>query len=411
MVKQPHALAAALVMVVSGSMHLAAESRTSVDLSSVLGVTRISGEAVASALTTGKLDISAASNPNVRGELQLRATIGNAAAGSGAAVTVPRAYLKVRLPWFRFMIGKSRVSFGRGFFFDAGDVIFGGAGLAVTDLSASVLRDDTTWLLETYLPLGNFSYLEGVLLPYLGAGGVFGSPASTSLATDLTQVLTPVNWRNLSGGGRAVFRLAGVDMEAGYLFSGTSGVHLPYLAAAGSLGVDWYLAASATVPVSEADWPNLGERLAFSAGLFHLFRLSGDASIAGRIEGLVLPGGSWERASGGITPSTLPAVVVSGGTAAWPSASTVTSTFTSRYGLYLFPELDYSPSQALSLQLRSIVSPIDASATLIAGTGWNVYQGLTLSGYLYAMLGADDATFGWNQPGGIGAAVGAELIF
>ena len=93
-------------------------------------------------------------NPIVRSELQLEET-----AGDGAVVTVPRASIKVRLPWFRFMIGKSRVSFGRGFFFDAGDVIFGGAGLLVSDFSASVLRDDTTWLLEAYVPLGQLSYL------------------------------------------------------------------------------------------------------------------------------------------------------------------------------------------------------------------------------------------------------------
>ena len=134
-------------------------------------------------------------------------------------------------------------------------------------------------------------------------------------------------------------------------------------------------------------------------------------TLAGRLEALVLPGGAWSRAPGGLAPISLPAPSASGPGYLRPDAAAVDATFASRYGLYLFPELDYAPTPTVALQLRSIVSPVDASATLIAGASWNVYQGLTLHAYLYGMAGADDATYGWNQPGGIGGALGAELVF
>lgn len=399
-------IAAGVLLLLGCAGALSAESVTRVTLTSAASVSRANGEAIVGALTTGKLDVSAQANRNVRAELELDATV-----GEGSALTVPRAFVKVRLPWFRLMIGKTRVSFGRGFFLDAGDVIFGGGGLAVADFSAAVLRDDTTWLTELYLPLGDFSYLEGVLMPHLPPAGVFGSPAPTALVQDLSQLIVPVDWRLLSGGGRLAFRAGGTDLECGYLFSGRGGVHLPYLSAAGSLGLDWYAAASATIPASAPDWLHTADRLALSGGLFHLFDLRRGAALSGRLEFLLLPGGRWRPAPGGLTPVPLPPSEVIGQRVERASPAEVTATFASRYGLYLFPEVDYSPSESVHLLLRALVSPVDRSASLIGGAGWNVYQGLTLSGYLFSMAGADTATFGWNQPGGLGVAIGAEMIF
>lgn len=41
------------------------------------------------------------------------------------AIEVPRAYVKLRFPWMRVTLGKTRLSWGQGLPFNAGDLIFG----------------------------------------------------------------------------------------------------------------------------------------------------------------------------------------------------------------------------------------------------------------------------------------------
>ncbi len=381
-----------------------AETVTAVTLDSSVAVFRSNDEAAATALTKGSLDVHATGNRNVRAMLRMDATVGD-----GLYFNVSRAYTTVRLPWFRFMVGKNRVSFGHGFLFDAGDVIFGGLSMGAVDLSASVLRDDTTWLAEFYLPLGSFSYAEAVFLPYLGPAGVFSSQSSGSVVQDVRLLALPVGGDTLSAGGRLAGRLGNVDMEAGYLYNGSGGLHVPYVSAAGNLGVNWYASVSATIPAADADWAHAGDRVAATAGFFSVLRPARETTLSIRFEAAVIPAGHWTEVASGITP--LSSTTASTSAASWPAAAEVNASFTSRYGVYLFPEVDLAPSKNLTLQLRSLVSPIDLSATIIGGAAWTVYQGLTLQGFLFVMAGDSTDTYGWGRTGGVGLLLGTQFVY
>jgi hypothetical protein len=59
----------------------------------------------------------------------------------------------------------------------------------------------------------------------------------------------------------------------------------------------------------------------------------------------------------------------------------------------LYPEISYSIEGGPQFIVRSIISPVDASAVLMGGVQWNILQGLTLQAYLTANLGDEDDMF------------------
>jgi hypothetical protein len=366
-----------------------AEAAASVRITGYAMLARAGDEALLLALLRTRLDLRSEGNPNVRGEMQLDGWIGD-----GAALDIPRAYVKVRLPGVRLTLGKSRLSWGQGYVFNAGDVIFGSLDPIASDLSASELRDETAWLAALYVPLGAFSYLEGALLPY--------GPASLGLVTDMSALVAPVAPWQLAGGLRGVFKIGSAQLEAGYYASGREGEHRPYLALQGHLLVDYQLAAALHVPLVEPHWQNAAEWLALSAGLFHLSSFPGGRSLTARLEAAVRPAGLWGEATG--------AAALAVGTPGAPS-----------YGIFLYSELDYGLSDTLLLQLRALISPVDGSALALAGPSWGVYQGLTLFAYASVMLGDSDDLYRWNQdpvassPGlplpSLALTLGAEYIY
>jgi hypothetical protein len=298
----------------------------------------------------------------------------------------------VRLPGVRLTLGKTRLSWGQGFVFNAGDVIFGSLDPIASDLSASELHDETAWLAALYVPMGSFSFLEGAVLPY--------GPAPVGLVTSLQALLAPIDAWKLAGGLRGVFKLGNAQLEAGYYASGREGEHRPYLALQGHLLVDYQLAAALHVPLAP-QWQEAAQWLALSAGLFHLVQFSGGRSLTARLEAAVRPAGQWQEAAG--------ASALAVGTPGAPA-----------YGLYLYPELAYALSATLALQLRALISPVDGSALALAGTSWGVYQGLTLFAYGTVMLGDPDDLYSW-QPSyatspelllpSLALTVGAEYIY
>jgi hypothetical protein len=387
----PAALAAllAVLLLPASPVPAGADTAASVEITGYGMLARAGGEALLAALLKARLSLRSEGNPNVRGELMLDGWIGD-----GAALDIPRAYIKVRLPGLRLTLGKTRLSWGQGFVFNAGDVIFGSLDPIASDLSAEELRDETAWLAALYVPLGSFSFLEGVLLPY--------GPASVGLAADLAAVLAPVAAEQLAGGVRGVFKLGSAQLEAGYYASGREGEHRPYLALQGHLLVDYQLAAALHVPLAEPPRREASQWLVLSAGLFHLALLPGGRSIAARLEAAVHPAGLWQEAAG--------TAALAVGTPGAP-----------RYGLYLYPELVFGLSDTLALQLRALISPVDGSALALAGPSWGVYQGLTLFAYVSAMLGDADDLYRWDAdpsaapPGmalpSLALILGAEYIY
>jgi len=87
-------LLAALALLAAFTLPAAAEVGSSVTLSGYATLARLGEEAVVSALLHSRLDLQSRGNENVRGQLQLDGWV-----GEEAALDVPRAWLRVRLPW------------------------------------------------------------------------------------------------------------------------------------------------------------------------------------------------------------------------------------------------------------------------------------------------------------------------
>ncbi len=383
--RQPRGVAlavflAAAVFAALAALPAASEVQTSVTVSGYAALVRAGDEAALAALAKTRLDLQSRGNANVRGFLQLDGWIAD-----GVVLGVPRAYLKVRFPWFRLTLGKSRLSWGEGFVFNAGDVIFGSLSPLSGDLTAASLREETAWLGAVYVPLGAFSFLEAVVLPY-------APPLLPGLAAGLTALLSPVSARDLAGGVRAAGKLLGITAEGGYFYDGRAGEHRPYAGLHGHLLVDWSLAASLAIPDADPVPEEWVDWLALSAGLFSLLRPAPGWSLTLRLEAALRPGALWEEAAGA---AALPA--------GYPGAPV--------YGLYLFPEVAVAPTDTLSLQLRALISPVDRSALAVASLSWNVYQGFTAFTHLSAMVGDADDLYGWDRDRGIAWTLGAEFVF
>jgi hypothetical protein len=283
---------------------------------------------------------------------------------------VPRAYMKVRFPGFRMTVGKTRVSWGEGFLFNAGDVVFDGMDL-LTDLSELELRDETDWMLVPYIPLGRFSFLEGILLPHPRTED--GIPVGVEL-------------EDVDAGSRIVTKLLKHKIEAGYLYKGSTGFHRPYLSLQGNLfTLEWNLSSSLSIPLSSAETQDIREGWDFSLGFFRIVNLPSQGSLLFRLESGIRPFGEWQE---------------------HPSPTEDTS-----YGLNLYPEISYSPNDTMTLYIRSIVSPVDLSALTFTGFRWNMYQGFTMHFVLFFMAGDENDQFGWNRTGDLGFSSDLGYIF
>ena len=352
-------LALALVPV-----NLAAEVASSVTItgySALLYTGEAENHLATAALLNSSLKLDSIGNDNVKAYLQLDSWITDT-----VNFDVPRAYIKVRFPWFRLTLGKTRVSWGDGFVFNAGYVLFGSTGAISGDLFAESLRDETAWLGVVYIPMGRFSLIEVVFLPYdpLGLGD---------------------SSHPVSGGARGAFKLDRLKttVEAGYLVSGPYWEHRPYISLHGHLLVDWNLSASMAIPIDNPQWRQWDEWVGISAGVFHLINLGLNRTLSFRLEAAIRPGAEWEEASGGTD-----------------------------YGLFLFPEIAFSPTDTLSLQLRSFVSPVDLSARSMVGVSWNVYQGLDVFSYLTFMAGEwKKDTYSLDQKESVSLITGLEFVY
>jgi hypothetical protein len=361
-------VAALLAVLALAGGAVSAESSTSVELSLFTALARLEHELWGfSGIGRADVSFTAEGSRNVRAELELSGTTMSSAAGLNAVITVPRAYVRARFPAFRLTVGRTRLSWGEGAYFNAGDLLFGAAGTE-PDLMAQVLRDETAWLASAYVPLGTWSYIETVVLPQ-EPGFEAGIPP----------------FESASAGARLETKIAQIRTQTGYLYRGLTGTHSAYVSLQGHLGVDWYAAAGLSVPGSGADTDTALDSLEVSWGLLHIENLTAGGSLSFRLEGLVKPRGLWEPSG-----------------AADPAA---------RYGLTLFPEIAWSPSQFLSFQLRSVVSPIDLSALVTAGGYWKPYDGFSVLGFLSIQAGEQNDTFAPDRAGGISFVTGVRYAF
>lgn len=330
-----------------------AENSLTAELTSLAGVARSRDGILATGLTEAELTFRSEGNRNVKGEVTLDADV-----GESALVDISRAYIKARFPEFRITAGKTRLSWGEGFLFNAGDVIFGSQSTRV-DLTADELRTAGKWLASVYYPLGRFSFAEAVYLP----------PQSDPFATRIDLRLYTAgaiseppsidDGQNPSGGARIVLRPGGIKVEGGYLYAGDTELHRPYLSFQGNLGIDYHLSIATALDATAPEPEEAADELAISFGLSHLMRTGYDGTLNLRLEGLVRPEAAQR--------------------------------------LFLYPELSYSPDERRSLFYRAIVSLEDPSAVHILGASWNIYQGFELLAYGGANSGAAGETFAWSD--------------
>jgi hypothetical protein len=375
------ARAAALLLLATAAI-AAADLRTTVTIDADMSAVSHQEETLLIGSRGGaRLDLTATGNRNVRGQLSLDADLHLPVARDGAPGTDPdhlvtslgveRAFIRARLPGFRLTAGKTRLSWGRGRLFNAGDILFDQEpGFAA---GTSEYLTATDWLVAAYIPVDRLSFLEAVVLP---------PPLPTRLA-------------QTAAGARAVIRIGELTGEAGYRYGIAASEadqreHRGYLSLKGALGgVDWHLSGGTALPAHDATDPGemAQDRLYVTAGVLGFVDLGPEAGLLNlQLEAGVRPWRSWQEQPG--TPEAL-----------------------DRYGVYLFPEIGFAPADNWNLSLSGVVSPIDGSAVAAAGATWNILQGLTFSLYTSAMLGDEDDTFAWERTGSLAATLAARYVF
>lgn len=357
---------ALLFLVVFGIAPAAAEILPSVKLTLLNSLARIDEDELSfSSLGKGRVTLQSARNKNVRAQLTIDTIVADT-----IMFDISRAFIKVRFPGFRTTIGKAKVSWGEGFFYNAGDVIFGDTA-SIGDISAEELRDEARWLTSAYIPLGTYSFIEPILLvPGLNLSELMQDQDDSIPSTADT-----------SAGGRVVARVKGIKIEGGYLYRGIEQQHKPYLSFQGHLFLDWHLSSSLSIPHYSPEVSDLKQSFKISWGLFHLQSfISGDI-VSFRLEGLVKPHASWKEKDA------------------------------EEYGLMLYPEIAWSPGKTLTFLFRSIVSPIDCSALITTGMYWNIYEGLKILNFLSVQAGETTDIYGWRKPGGIAFSSGFQFIY
>ncbi|WP_422477846.1 hypothetical protein [Pleomorphochaeta sp. DL1XJH-081] len=365
-----------LLFLLLGSAGTFAATDTIVDMNifHVMGLLDDGEELSPSYMMGSQLGISFKSpnSSNVRGDVAISMVDSYSGTSWDPQFSIDRAYLRVRFPKFRITAGKTRIGWGDGAMFNAADLLFGSTNTDVT-LTDKELRTATRWLTSATYPLGPFSFLEALVI----------APEGPDFAL-----------RNTSFGGRYYTTISSTKVEIGGAYradtsttNDTGRVLSPYIALQGNFGPDWYVASSVNVayPTEEiAD--ELEDSWIISGGLLHIMNVGWQSTLSFRLEALVRPFGDWE------------------------------TSVEKNYGMYLYPEISFAPDDVWNFSIRSVVSPIDASANIMLGGSWNVMQGLSINGYATIYAGDDTDTFSWEQsnvqtPSGLSMMLGASWVY
>lgn len=319
-------------------------------------------EAMAPALS---LSISSGRSGNVRGEVVLKTPnpmlFSTASTSDIYEEILHKAYFKARFPSVRLTAGKTRLSWGDGMLFNAGDVLYGSNDTSVT-LTQSELRSETGLLVSLNYPLGFFSFAEAVVLP---------SP--------------DMQIEHMGGGARFYTTVQETKVEAGYItIHESERLHKPYISLQGNIGPDWYLSSSLAIPQSGDIGEETLDSWVITGGLFHIQYLENDKNVSLRLEFLTRPAGNWKLESQ--SDADCP--------------------------LLLYPEVVYTPSSSLSWSLRTIISPLDLSFNTTLGVNWAVLEGFSLLGFLSSPFGETGDLFSWDGPTSRASlTLGASWIF
>ncbi len=315
----------------------------------------------------GKLSVSfkQKNNRNVRSELVLNGT--SDPATGDLSLFISKAYIKFKFPGFRAVIGKAPFSWGEGLVFNAGDILFG-SDAVTTNLMQSEFQDSTTWMTSLNVPLGPFSFAEGIYLP----------PNILSAGLDASKE-----------GGRLVTKLAGIKLETGFLYDGTDTTQKVYVTLQGNLVINWHFSAAAFFPKGDP-FPNaVKNSFVITGGIYSINRIGYAGTLNWRLETMVKPWQEWKQH-----------ILASAG---------------ENYGIYVYPEIKYAFNSGMVLLLRSMISPIDSSAVIIPGFSWNVFQGFTVITLISFGTGSPGSTFAWKPEftgkSGLSLMAGVSVVY
>ncbi len=341
-------------------------------------------EAGFSAAGIGTLSFTAAAE-NVKGELALEGIISNT-----PMFTLSRGFIKTRFPWFRLTLGKAPVSWGNGFAFNAGDVIFRRFSPS-GQLSDEVLRDMNIMLTSVYIPFGPFSFAEILILPpEIDIAALVSDPGYTAPPASDTRI-----------GSRAYIEAGPVLIEPGYLYDGSLDTHFPYVSMQGNLFVDWYIAASLGIETQRPDGGRIYETFILSPGVSWIASAGSGGSLTLRTETLIYPAGKWaEEEDTDSAAAAAQAVETSERLVPYPE-----------YGILLYPEIYWGITEAAAVFIRSIFSPIDMSALTSFGGSWNIFTGFDILGFISIEGGDETDTYAYGRPGWFACTLGGKYIF
>lgn len=285
-----------------------------------------------------QLSFKSVGNNNLKSQLHLTFSTMR----SLSFVTIDKAFIKFRFPSIRVTLGKNRISWGDGIAFNAGDVLFDDYGAnKELDLTADELKSLNRTMVLLSVPLGRFTFLEGIYLPYdffsdtdLGAIAAGKTPSQTAISKN-------------SFGGRFVTRLAGIKLETGYVYNGFLQNHKPYVSFNGTLLADYHLSASTTIAHTQPAVKDWDTHLTTSAGIFYPFYFANDHTLTTRVEAHIKPFAKWHSET-----------------------------------LLLYPEITFIPNEELSLFVRAIINPIQTAIKNTIGLNWKTYEGFTISSFI-----------------------------
>lgn len=333
------------------------------------------------ALQKGRLNFRGSSQ-DVRARFSLDFTATESMVSpSSVDLSIYLAFARMNFEHFRLTLGKSKTVWGNGVYFNAGDLLHGSVDLAA-GLTDSVIRDQSAWQAGFWLPLDDFSYFETI------AALPLAEPFNPQKNLDLEQTDLGLRWAG---------DWQDLSLEIGYLFSGVNLAHTPYLALQGYIpiadsGFDWYLSAADTI---SQDTENIEQyakdNFRITVGLFFSHNFESGDTLALRLEALIKAFGEWE---------------------AQKTIDPITALTEPDYGLYLYPELSWSPSSNFALLFNGVFSVIDLSASLAVTSRFKLFKNLTMINGAAVRIGEEDDTYAWKKAGGLSIIlVGIDYIF
>jgi len=286
--------------------------------------------------------LSSSGYSNVKGEAVFNFNFDSL--GLTDSVTLERLSLKARFPSFTLSAGKTRLDWGEGIAFNAGNALFDDTSYQITFLQDSFISDQR-WLTSIKVPLSFFSFIEAAIVA-----------PSTAEASDVT------------GGVRYYNSESEIKYEAALaLRNNDSGkVLTPSLSLSGNVGVDTYISMAFNLPYPEDILEEIKESLVFTAGAFHIITFTDQSALALRLETLLYPFASFQADD--------------------PILA-----------LFAYPSIQYSLPNSLTFSIQSVVSIIDGSAAVYGGASWNIFDGLNLFAYLGGNVGEADDTFPYSS--------------